>query len=183
MKRRLAIWLCIIGGIVAALIYLTGTRGGLAEFSPYTLECRFQSEFTVGFGMWPVYRSAPREHSNEMIAFLLEEGFVTPVQAETERWEPIFHWNHAWRDGYGVLYHVVVRNRQEIMDWSKADPERARIYWAEGFEFLRSDQKTDICTGREILLRGWRCESIPELTEFIAATKKEVRELFEQPLP
>ncbi len=53
MKRRLAIRLCIVGGIAAALIFFTGTRGGLAEFSPYTLECRFQSEFTVGFGEWP----------------------------------------------------------------------------------------------------------------------------------
>ncbi len=168
-----------MGCLATGLLLFTGTRGGLADFSPHTLKYQFRSEFTVCFGEWPVYRSAPHESENALVAFLVQERFVTPVEAQADRWEPIFHWNNAWRDGYGPLYDVFIRHRQEIIDWSKADRERARIYWSEGFKHLRSHRETDLWTGREILLRGWRCQSIPELTECIAVVKKDVSALFD----
>jgi hypothetical protein len=178
MKRygRVTVLVCCVALV---LLLLTGTGGGLTQFSPSTLEYTTQSEFTLFGGRFPVFRSTPQGADNELVAFLREEGFVTPAPTEDQRWELISHWNDAWRDGFGPLYDVFVRYRREIIQWSKADRERARIYWTEGFKYLRSGRKVDVWAGRDILRFCWRCQSIPELREQMLAVRKEVAELFE----
>src|SRR5690242_667998 len=145
MIRRLGVIICVLGillvpGLLAGL--LTGKRGGLGHFSPHTLEYTTQSEFAV-LGL-PVYRSDRRPGSNELVDFLVEEGFVLPVQSQKQRWELVFHWNDAWRGGHGYLYHLLGRDRKELIKWSKADPQRARLYWSELFRLLRSERKADL---------------------------------------
>jgi hypothetical protein len=158
-----------------ALVTLTGTSGGLAYFSPYTLEYQTQLEFTIIWGALPVYRSQRRDADNELAAFLRQEGFMTSVRPEAQRWELVFHWNHAWRDGYGPLYDVLIRHRREIIEWSQADPKRAQLYWSESFKHLRSDNKIDVLTGQLILISCWHSQSTQELREQIARVKKESR--------
>jgi hypothetical protein len=168
-----------VAGLLSGFVLLTATSGGLAFFSPYTLEYKVQSEFAILGGEFPIYRSMRRDADNELVAYLRREGFVTVEQPDVQRWELIFHWNRAWRDGYGPLYDVFVRQRREIIGWSKADPKRARIYWSEGFEHLRSDKKLEVWMGRQILVSCWRATSIQELHAQIAAVKKEFAELSE----
>lgn len=177
MKWRVPNITCVVLSLLLGLVFLTGTRGGRAYLSPYTLEYQVQSEFAILGGDFPVYRSRPRDADNELVTFLRREGFVTAEQPAAQRWELIFHWNHAWRDGFGPLYSVFIRDRREIIEWSKADPERARIYWSEGFKYLRSEEVEDVRVGREILVSCWHSRSTEELRERIAAVKSEVTEL------
>lgn len=173
MRRWFRRILCLIGIMILGVLLL-GTQGGLTYFSPFTLEIEGQSEFAIWGGSLPVYRSPRRPVHNELVTFLLEEGFVERVQPESQRWDLVFHWNRAWKDGHCTLYEVLVRYRRSIIEWSRADRERARIYWSEGFRYLRSDRKSDIAIGHVILADCWRCESIPELRERIAVLKAEI---------
>lgn len=170
MNYRLAVIVAVM--VVFGLLLMTGGTGGLGHFSPYTLEYTTQSEWTLFRGAVPIFRSFSQSVDNELVTILLEEGFVTPMETGEGRWELIFHWNDAWRGGDGGLYDVFVRHRREIIEWSKADRERARIYWREGFKYLRSQRKVDNSIGRAILTEGWRCESISELREKIEAMKR-----------
>lgn len=177
MKKQFMWMFCVVACLVLGILLFFGTSGGLGHFSPYTLEYKIQSEFTIFGGEIPVYRSSPQNVENELATFIHEDGYVMPMQPEIQRWESIFHWNHAWKDGHGPLYDVFVRHRREIIAWSRANPERARIYWSEGFRHLRSSRKVDVWTGREILKSCWRSQTIPELRERIADVKKEVADL------
>ncbi len=170
MKRRLR-YVLLIACIIFVGILLTGTRGGLGYFSPYTLEYVSQSEFTLFWGSCPIYRSAAKKHPNEVLEFIQREGFVSPQTPQAQRWEVAFHWNETWRDGYGSLYYVLGRQRNEVIEWSTADRERAEIYWSEGFTYLRSEQETDMMIGRTILESCWRCESVADLKKQIADIK------------
>lgn len=171
MKRR-AVITCVVVGLLVGLLLLTGTSGGIAYFSPYTLEYETQSEFTILNGALPVFRSSRREAENELVTFLKQERLVDLEQPYDQRWELIFHWNHAWRGGYGTLYDVLIRHRREIIEWSKADRERARLYWSEGLKHLRSGKESDVRTGQMILLWCWRAKNTQELRQQIAAVKR-----------
>jgi len=178
MKPRVAFVFCVVAVLAAALLLLTGTRGGRAYFSPYTLEYKTQAEFAVLAGQFPIYLSTLKHTENDLVAFIQEEGYVTAVPAKFQRWELIFHWNQAWKDGDGPLYDVLIRHRPEIIEWSKADPERARIYWSEGFKCLRSESEVDVETGREILQLCWRCQSTQELRAQITTIKRVRDEMY-----
>lgn len=158
--------------VIIGAVALTGTKGGLAHFSPYTFEYTTQSEFTLFFGLLTIYRSTPRQVDNPVVTMLKDEHFVAPAQSQDMRRELIFHWNEAWRDGDGPLYDVFVRHRHEVIQWSMADRQRARLCWLTGFEFLRSRREVDVWIGREILIRGWRCKSSSELEERIMTIKE-----------
>lgn len=178
-RRKIALLLVKLGiGVcLTILILLTvGTPGGLAYFSPYTLEYNTQAEQTIFWGQVPVFRTFCHKTNNDLLTFIQEEGFVTPVQPQKQRWELVFHWNDAWKDGHGSLYSVLVRDRRRIIEWSQADRERARIYWTEGFKLLRSDRKADQAAGRGILVSGWFCQSIPDLQRQIDEIKGDIKE-------
>jgi hypothetical protein len=141
--RKLPIIAMAVTLLVGALIAVTSHRGGRAYFSPHTLEYRVQSERTIYATGVPIYRSAYRSVDHPLIEMLVTEGFVSPQAGDADRWEVIFHWNDSWRDGYGPLYDLF-RRRNEVIEWSRAHPEVAQIYWAEGFRYLRSRDERDI---------------------------------------
>jgi hypothetical protein len=179
MKARFALALCVCLMLLVGSATFTATRGGLARFSPYSLEWEGQSEVTLLFGAFPIYRSTPSRGEEELTAMLRREGFVVPVQTHRPRQELIFHENGAWTDGSGPLYEIFIRDRRAVMEWSLADRKRAQIYWKEGFEYLRSPREADILIGREILKQGWRCQTISELRERIAIIKEQVSQVTE----
>jgi hypothetical protein len=178
MKRKHAV-ACGIVLLVTAVVSITGTQGGLAWFSPFTIEYTTQREFTLLAGALPIYRSAPRGRHNEVAAMLHEEGFAAPTQLGDARCELIFHENNAWRDGFGPLYDVFIRHRKQVIGWSKADRTRARLYWQEGLKHLRSHRQVDIWIGREILSTGWKSQKLAELEDRIVLIKHEAPTLFE----
>jgi hypothetical protein len=164
--------LSLIALVVGCLIF-TGTRGGLEFFSPYTLELTTQSEFTVA-GAWPLYRSSRRPVSNEILTFVRDERFVVPQPQANGRQLVVFHWNEAWKDGYGPLYDVLHRYRDRVISWCKEDRQRAQLYWAEGFRYLRSENPADAEIGAAILSTCWRASSIEQLEKMIAGIKNGV---------
>ncbi len=110
---------------------------------------------------------------------LIEEGFVTPQPPTNDRWEPVFHWNDGWKDGYGELHRVFHRNQDQIIEWSRSNREVAQIYWSEGFRLLRSDKDVDVAAGREILRACWRNSTAEELRAQMQILKDEVAMYFE----
>ena len=171
MNRRTAIVMSVIAVCFACLL-LTGTRGGLEYFSPYTLKLTTQSEFAL-LGGFPIYRSSLAPVDNELVTFIQDEGFVVPQQPMDQRRVLIFHWNWAWKDGYGPMYDILHRNRESVMAWCKEDRQRAQLYWSEGFRYLRSENPADVQIGEAILNYGWRAQSIEKLETVIASIKKD----------
>lgn len=131
-------------GIVVIVVgWLMSTRGGIGEFSPYTLEHRWRSEYTLFFGEIPIYRSRWHYETHPLTAYLQAEGLVSAVHDESQqRWELLFHWNGAWKDGYGGLYDEF-RGAESTIEWCEANPTCARLYYSELFKLLRSDLTID----------------------------------------
>jgi hypothetical protein len=168
----------IITGIVVLLsvaaAFLSSQRGGLAHFSPHTLEYRTQSERTFFATGIPFYRSNHKQVDNPLVAMLIDDGFVSPQPDKTGRWELIFHWNNSWRDGYGPLYNIFHRHRDEIIKWSRNNRECAQIYWSEGFRLLRSNNTMDVAAGQAIIDSCWRINDPDEMRKSIQQIKTEV---------
>lgn|GEM_PF-2967604 len=161
VKRRWLwrLWpLYAVVGLFALLYLFTGSRGGIAQFNPHTLQRRGQSEITVLFGTIPIYRSGYSEYSyrqQPLLQELVTRGLVAPEE-KLDRWDWIFHWNDAWKDGYGVWYDPLVRNDQELLDWTRANPAMASIFWSEVFRCMRSEHEVDRLIGHDLLRMGWR---------------------------
>ena len=157
------------GILVIVLLLLTCSgiplvgRGGLGSFNPYTLEYRTQSEYT--FGDIPIYRSTPVRRDNDLLIYLVRNHIIESVPGE--RWESVFHWNTAWKDGYGKWHDVLVRRRHELIEWTEANPDLAHIYWTEIFARARSDWQADQEIGNEILTSRRLWKSVAELRETI----------------
>jgi hypothetical protein len=159
MKRFIV---TIIVLILAASLWATGTRGGRGYFSARTLEYRTQSEYTVLFGAVPIYRSSLQPSVPKLVSFLTEQDYVRPVETADPRWKLAFHWNEAWKDGYGSIERILYRDRDEKIAWSKANPACARVFWGEGFRLMRSDKESEREAGDAILM-AWRGQPPDEL--------------------
>jgi len=173
MVTRAAMIALSLVALVSAFLWFTGTRGGREFFSPYTLELRGQSEFTLLYGSVPLYRS-PWEHiDNPMITYLRDTRLVVPQPTATDQQLAVFHRNDAWKDGDGLLYNVFHRDRERIIAWCKEDPERARIYWTECFRHLRANNPSEVDMGEWMLSFCWQAKSVDELKQKIAAIEHE----------
>lgn len=171
MKRILAC-LGLIVLAVAILALLDGTRGGLAYFSPDTLEYRSQREFTILGGSLPLWRSRHRTSHVPIIAAAIVNGWIRPTN-RPQRWDYVFHWNGAWKGGYSPVYDVFHRGDDHILERSLADPEWAKLYWGEGFGAYQSNVESERSLGRVILSLGWRTNSAEELKRTIRMIKIE----------
>lgn len=136
-------------------VLLTARRGGSVEFCPFTLRFRTQSEITTLNGAWVIYRSSWREHDNDVLRFIQQQGYVAPKERPPQ-------WRTAWP---GL-------QNETVIEWSMADPERARVYWEEAFQHLRSGEQSEII-GAYILRHGRDCATGSQLRELIPVIKKE----------
>jgi len=161
----------IVGVFIIATVLVTSDRGGLARFSPHTLEYRIQSERTFFATGIPFYRSNYKLVNNPLVAMLIDDGFVSPQPDKNRRWQLVFHWNDSWRDGYGPLYDIFHRHRNRIIEWSRNNRECAEIYWSEGFRLLRSDNTIDVTAGEVILNFCWRIDNPEEMRKTIQQLK------------
>lgn len=166
MGKRQLIIAILIASIAAAAIG-TSDRGGLAYFSPDTLEYYTQAERTLFATGIPWYRSKLQQTENPLIIMLVDADYVAPLSNANSRFETIFHWNDCWRDGHGALYGVFHRDRDDVMQWTRENPECARLYWTEGFRLLRSDSATEVQAGREVLGTCWRFNNLDAMKEAI----------------
>jgi hypothetical protein len=172
VTRRSIIALSIVALILGCL-WLTGTRGGLEYFSPYTLQLTVQSEFTLLDGELPFYRSSSRPVDNALVSYVRDAGFVAPEKPTTDRQLLVFHWNRVWKDGDSELYGLLHSNREQIIEWCNEDPDRAKIYWSEGFRHLRANDQSNVYIGESILSNGWRAKSVDELKQQIASIERD----------
>jgi hypothetical protein len=164
-QMRLNITLAtIIVLMCLGVVVLTTQRCGMAEFSPHSLEYRTRSERTIRF-LDVGYRSDWEPTENEVVAMLKEKGWVKPLTPKTDRWETVFHWNEAWRDGDGTLYNVLIRHRQTLIAWSEEHPECAQLYWQEAFRYLRSESEFDHAIAYHILTTCREMQDVDEMRQ------------------
>lgn len=153
LSFRPPLWLCFTCGLLLLAIGCTATPGGMAEFSPQTLEYRTCREWRIGWGALQVYQSRPQRTENEVLEFLVREGYVAPDLHAEPRWEGVVHWNRAWNDGYGCGYHRLIRAGDSTIEWSSADPTRARHFWGVVFRLLRSSAPAERLAGAILISR------------------------------
>jgi hypothetical protein len=156
------------------LIAVTGTRGGMSYFSPQTLKCYTRSEYTILGGI-PIWRSFAQPESPKIIEIAVSKGWLKPQTAETEKWELVFHWNNAWRDGETDIYGFLYKYDDAIIEWLEENPDLADRYWREGFQRYRSSDPETRYIGVRILNTAWRCKSMEELDREIKAIESEIQ--------
>ena len=173
MRKPLTIC-CVVIIAIVGMAMLKSRRGGAGQFSPQTFEYRTQSERTLfGTGM-PFYRSNYHLADNPLINMLIEDGLVAPQRSDNPKWEHVFWWTEGQPSSEGYLYDVLHRNRDRIMDWSRQNPECAKIYWTEGFRLLRSNKRMEVLAGSWFLYHCWRFTEVEELHDAIQQIKAEI---------
>ncbi len=153
-------------GVFALLYLFTGGRGGIGQFNPHTLQSRSQSEITILLGQLPVYRSSFNYYDRPLLQELLKRGYVKPEE-DRDRWDWVFHWNDAWKGGYGIWYDTLSRHDEALIDWTRANPALAKIFWSEAFRYMRSEYEVDQQTGRDLLQMGWKASDEAALRKLI----------------
>ena len=73
-----------------------------------------------------------------------------------------------------MLYDVLIRHRENIIEWPLNHRPAAEIYWSEGFRLLRSDNPADNHAGRAILAECWRVNDPEAMRTEIQQIKEEV---------
>ena len=155
-RRFRSYWpLYLVSAVALILLLLTAGKGGIGQFNPHTLEYRTQREYTVLFGEFPIYRSSFKSHKKiPLIQHLIDRKFIKPL-SDRGRWDLVFHWNTAWKDGYGRWYDTLSRYSERRLEWTVEHPKLAKMYWSEGFQYLRSDSEVDRVIGDMILQQCW----------------------------
>ena len=166
--------ICVVIIAIVGLAMLKSHRGGSGQFSPQTLEYRTQSERTFFGTSIPFYRSNYHRADNPLIRMLIDDGLVSPQLDVNPKWEHVFWWTEGQPSSDGYLYGVLHRNRDRIIEWSRENPECARIYWAEGFRLLRSNSRIEVSAGSYFLSHCWHFTDVEELHEAIQQIEAEI---------
>jgi hypothetical protein len=161
-ERLLWVCLAIVGlAYYWAFFAYDATR---VEFSPDSLENRWRSEPSSGAPWWLgsyQYRKSP------VAEYLVENGYVKPIETDEPRWIAVGVFSPKWRDGQSSLAYVFSWNQDAIIAWCEEDPERARLLWSTVFPLLRSDDPGEVRAGEVIARMGVRCESKEEVQQII----------------
>ena len=152
VTRRL--WIAAGLILFASAVWLESGRAGRGEFDPVSLSVRTRPERTffgglasVPAGPWSVRGSA----SKPLLAFLVAAGHAAPLSDRPPRWETHFHWSEHRRDGSGAASRAFGRNASRLIAWSRANPERAQVWWGRTFALLRSADPVERGLGEELL--------------------------------
>lgn len=161
MKRfRIALGLSFV--LIAGLA-TTLTRGGRGYFAPETLEFEVQSEYTLVYGAISIYRSKRQAVSYPLLDYLRQSGHMQVLPGPPRKWDEEFHWNHAWKDGYSDFHRALTRRSDELIEWSQADPERARLFWSTFFRWKRSTVERENWAANDLLSALRRCRTVDEV--------------------
>jgi hypothetical protein len=178
----------LLAGLALVLIFIsltaaTLTRGGLGFVSLDTLERQTQSEWTLFSGGLVLYRSPLTTHPLPLLEYAKAKGFIKALPPQGRAPEILFHWNDAWPgSGHHHIYRIFCGGTQDVIDWCDANPNLAKLYWAEGFAYLRSKRRIDNYIGAEILRTGYECTTLAELQSRIDSIKQyHAFELHQQP--
>ena len=139
MKRRLRLIVFFIA-VFVGVAYIAGAimaRGAIAFFSPDSLECRSQSEVLLPFTRFTLYRSGYSYHKYDLVSFLEKEGYWAPSESSEPCWIQTYRWNQQWRDGQSSLHRELGWNGKEWIEWTRANPDLARLLWADVIALLR----------------------------------------------
>lgn len=159
------LWLTLACALLVAGVEVFGTDATEYSFSPDTLEIRYRSVNADGITLWP---GRYHKHESRVIDYLVENGYVTPIQSKSPRWIGMGCFSPKWRDGQGPLTYVFSWGQDNTIAWCEADPERARLFWSTVFPLLRSDNEREVRLGEGIARFGVRRDiSTQELQQFI----------------
>ncbi|MBE7464613.1 MAG: hypothetical protein HS116_14140 [Planctomycetes bacterium] len=142
--RRLAFALSASSALLWTALWISSGLGGRGFFSPDTLEYRSQSERTVFATEIPLYRSAFRYDSHELVNYLVEKGYWSPRPASEPRWIFLFHWNRNWKDGESCFHRSFFWRKDFWMEWTEKHPERAAEVWPQVLELLRAGRDAEV---------------------------------------
>jgi hypothetical protein len=136
----------------------------LVEFSPDLLEIRSQSRQSGGATLWP---GRYRYRTSSVAAYLVEKGYVQPIETEAPRWIAIGSYSPKWGGTQPPLAYVFSWRQDEIIAWCEEDPERARLLWSTVFPLLRSHDPREVRAGEVIARMGVRRQSKEEVQQII----------------
>lgn len=163
--KTVAKWttIALVGAGLVSLVSIKFGKGARCFFSPDTLEFRYQSEYLVPLLLVPLYRSryTYAEEPNELVTFLVEEGYWEPRQVDDPRWICVFHWNHQWRDGYGQMYRHFCRSPELLIEWSRENPELAAVMWPKVLAVLR-DKAMPSGYAEDLIFQARHVKSVDE---------------------
>lgn len=173
--KRVLIPTGILLALIAALSASTFTRGGRGYFAPDTLEFQVQSEYTILGGKIPLFRSQRQSVTYPLLDYLQQSGYVPTLPSPPRKWDEEFHWNFAWKDGYSDFLRVLTRRSHDFIEWSKADADRAKLYWSTYFRWRRSETERENSAAWNLLNLVHRPESLEELRSVIAEIETDFR--------
>jgi hypothetical protein len=149
------LWLTLVAALLVVGYEFVRIDSVLTEFSPDTLELR--SRNVGGYLSWPRVRKSP------LASYLVEQGYVRPLETKHPRWLVVGHYSAEWRDGQGHLAYVFTWNQDRWIAWCEEDPDRARLLWSTVFPLLRSNDNREVRAGETIARSSANAESIDDL--------------------
>jgi hypothetical protein len=132
--------------VFLVVVALTFGRGGRGFFSPDTLETKTQREHLIPVVNIPIWRSSFQVHRQELVTFLISEGYWSPTANDSPRWIIAFHWNDQWRDGETRLHRELSRGEDWIA-WTKEHPLMAEVIWPQLIDVLQDPTASPATAG------------------------------------
>lgn len=141
LKRILWVSATLIFAYLAS--YSCGTSGAIAFYSPDTLEqaSRFEVRCRVTGAL--LYRGPLRLHELDLVRFLVGKGYWKKSETDTPYWIPLFHWNHAWRDGESDFHRAFFWHKKYWMEWTNKNPDAAAQFWPKILDLLRNGKENE----------------------------------------
>lgn len=127
---------------IYASAYLWG-QGRRAYFSPDTLRSKRQTEWLIPLTEIPVYRSQATYRTDEQIQLLIDEGYWTPTDPRIPRWVFLYKRNDQWKDGSTQIHRAMWIQRNQLLQWSKNNPEIAAYVWPRILKIMRTNDDPD----------------------------------------
>jgi hypothetical protein len=132
---RILVSVFAVVAILGAIAATTG-RGARGEFSPDTLDIRLQRELLFMLTDTPLYQSSFEYYQNDLVRYLIEQGYWSPRDVAEPRWIQIFHYNVFWRDGGSRLF----QRPESWIEWTEQNPRLAAVIWPQVLRVLRNEK-------------------------------------------
>ena len=163
MKRRtVAICVTLLGVSFVASAFIAG-RGcsitvDLRSFTQYNTV-----EYVLPNTEITIWRRAPTPVANPLLDMLSKRyGEFSESTGTIE----IAKFNSMWRDGFTMVYHPLVRDRKQWIDWTSDNPILADYAWPRFLAYLNCG---DTSRANMVLWYARQFATVPEIESAIAS--------------
>lgn len=161
LVRRVPWRLTILLGVIGIVAWRFSHTIEEARFSPFTLE--FQERHTVAVFTTdvPLFRTAWRSTTNDVLDYLRETGMVEPAHSDDPHWELVYRVKSNELGGLNRSWRSL---RTKLVNWSQTHPDLAKTFWTVGFNLIRIGGEPESYAGYEFLgSLGETCETYDDL--------------------